>query len=98
MLRTSADLRMDSLSLNESMKVKVIDTIKKSDIDQWNYRGLELANGLLCVLVSYENLDKSAAALNVNIGSMADPKDIPGVAHFVEHMLFMGSEKVNSIT
>ncbi|CAF0885808.1 unnamed protein product [Adineta ricciae] len=84
---------MDLLSCNKSTEVRVIDTIRKSDIDQWNYRGLELANGLLCVLASHETLDKSAAALNVSIGTMADPKDIPGVAHFVEHMLFMGSEK-----
>ena len=24
---------------------------------------------------------------------MDDPEDIPGLAHFLEHMLFMGSEK-----
>jgi insulysin len=75
--------------------VHVVDTIKKSDIDTWNYRGLELANGMLCVLISHSNIDKAAAALNVEIGSFADPNDVPGIAHFLEHMLFMGSTKVS---
>lgn len=40
------------------------------------------------------NSDKlSAAALCVAIGSFSDPPDIPGLAHFLEHMVFMGSEK-----
>ncbi|XP_064624973.1 nardilysin-like [Lineus longissimus] len=35
----------------------------------------------------------SAAALCVGMGSFSDPPDIPGFAHFLEHMVFMGSEK-----
>lgn len=35
----------------------------------------------------------SAACLTVGVGSMADPADLQGLAHFLEHMLFMGSEK-----
>ena len=74
--------------------VRVVDQIKKSDIDTWNYRGLELENGMLCVLISHSDIDKAAAALNVEIGSFADPIDVLGIAHFLEHMLFMGSTKV----
>ncbi|KAI0218007.1 Nardilysin [Lamellibrachia satsuma] len=35
----------------------------------------------------------SAAALCIGVGSFCDPPDIPGLAHFLEHMVFMGSEK-----
>ena len=35
----------------------------------------------------------AAAALTVNIGSFADPPHAQGLAHFLEHMLFMGSER-----
>lgn len=31
--------------------------------------------------------------MDVNIGSMADPDDVPGLAHFLEHLLFMGTAK-----
>ncbi|KAJ8362882.1 hypothetical protein SKAU_G00117130 [Synaphobranchus kaupii] len=36
---------------------------------------------------------QSAAALCVGVGSFSDPADLPGLAHFLEHMVFMGSEK-----
>uniref|UniRef100_A0A8C5R6R6 Nardilysin convertase n=1 Tax=Leptobrachium leishanense TaxID=445787 RepID=A0A8C5R6R6_9ANUR len=35
----------------------------------------------------------AAAALCIGIGSFSDPEDLPGLAHFLEHMVFMGSEK-----
>uniref|UniRef100_H2UTN3 Nardilysin convertase n=1 Tax=Takifugu rubripes TaxID=31033 RepID=H2UTN3_TAKRU len=38
----------------------------------------------------------SAAALCVGVGSFSDPDDLPGLAHFLEHMVFMGSEKYPS--
>ncbi|XP_053549458.1 LOW QUALITY PROTEIN: nardilysin [Bombina bombina] len=35
----------------------------------------------------------SAAALCVGGRKFSDPEDLPGLAHFLEHMVFMGSEK-----
>ncbi|XP_061680733.1 LOW QUALITY PROTEIN: nardilysin-like [Syngnathoides biaculeatus] len=36
---------------------------------------------------------QAAAALCVAVGSFSDPDQLPGLAHFLEHMVFMGSEK-----
>eukprot|EP00878_Enallax_costatus_P039143 GHUV01044684.1.p1 GENE.GHUV01044684.1~~GHUV01044684.1.p1 ORF type:complete len:210 (+),score=62.21 GHUV01044684.1:129-758(+) len=36
---------------------------------------------------------KAAAALAVSVGSFSDPSEMPGLSHYLEHMLFMGSEK-----
>jgi len=83
------------VSSSNSTIVRIVDNIKKSNSDSWNYRGLELSNEMLVVLISHPNIDKAAAALDVTIGSLADPRDVPGIAHFLEHMLFMGSSKVN---
>ncbi|GAB0092755.1 nardilysin [Sergentomyia squamirostris] len=40
-----------------------------------------------------EHEKMAAAALLVDVGSFSDPPDINGLAHFLEHMIFMGSKK-----
>nr|XP_033337586.1 nardilysin-like isoform X2 [Megalopta genalis] len=35
----------------------------------------------------------AACGLSVGVGSFSDPPEIPGLAHFLEHMVFMGSKK-----
>ncbi|CAK8675757.1 unnamed protein product [Clavelina lepadiformis] len=69
------------------------DDVAKSASDLRNYRGLKLQNGMKIMLVSDSNTDKAAASMDVNVGSMCDPDDLPGLAHFCEHMLFLGTEK-----
>jgi len=68
-------------------------TIVKSQYDDRTYRFLKLDNGLEVVLVSDPNLAKAAAAMDVGNGFLSDPEDVPGMAHFLEHMLFLGTEK-----
>ena len=67
--------------------------INKSPIDDKSYRYLELENGLKVVVVSDPSADKAAVSIDVAAGSGTDPKDWPGMAHFLEHMLFLGTEK-----
>lgn len=54
---------------------------------------IRLKNGLEAYLISDPNADKSSAALVVKTGSWEDPEEAPGLAHFTEHMLFMGTKK-----
>ena len=67
-------------------------TIKQSPNDQREYRSLVLENGLKVLLVSDSEADKAAASLAVNVGSGDDPKGRQGLAHFLEHMLFLGTK------
>ena len=67
--------------------------IKKPDIDDRIYKITTLSNNLNVLLISDPNTDKSAAALDVHVGHLCDPDTIPGLAHFCEHLLFMGSKK-----
>ena len=67
--------------------------IERSPADTRDYRAVMLDNGLEALVVSDPDADKAAAALNVNVGSGNDPDTRPGLAHFVEHMLFLGTEK-----
>jgi insulysin len=52
---------------------------------------IRLSNGLEAYLISDPGVHESAAALAVEAGSWQDPKEYPGMAHFLEHMLFMGT-------
>ena len=68
-------------------------SLRKSPNDAREYRYLVLANKMRVLLVSDPETDKAAAALSVYRGSFHEPEDRPGLAHFLEHMLFIGTEK-----
>ena len=70
-----------------------LPTVVKSPNDERDYRYIELANGLKALLASDPNADKAAASLTVFRGSFHEPEERPGLAHFLEHMLFIGTEK-----
>ncbi|MEH8017070.1 insulinase family protein [Rheinheimera muenzenbergensis] len=67
--------------------------ISKSPNDQRQYQAITLPNQLEVVLVSDPTAEKSSAALSVDVGWLNDPKQQQGLAHFLEHMLFMGTER-----
>lgn len=54
-------------------------------------RELRLANGLRVVLVYAPDSPKAAALARVAVGSHDEPEDFPGLAHFLEHLLFLDS-------
>lgn len=78
--------------MQSSSTIEVI----KSPSDKREYRHLELDNKMQVMLVSDAEADKSAASLDVRVGCSLDPKPLYGTAHFLEHMLFMGTEKYPS--
>ncbi|GAA6044580.1 A-factor-processing enzyme [Rhodotorula toruloides] len=67
--------------------------IEKSQNDDRVYRLIMLENGLEALVVSDPKTDKAAAAMDVKVGHLSDPEDLPGLAHFCEHLMFMGTEK-----
>lgn len=66
--------------------------VNKSPNDERDYAAVTLDNGLKVLMVSDPATEKSAAALSVGVGAFSDPMDFQGMAHYLEHMLFMGSE------
>ena len=75
--------------LNSSDSNEII--VSPNDDNQYRYH--ELDNGLKVLLISDPDTERSAAALDVNVGNGSDPIDRQGLAHFLEHMLFLGTEK-----
>ena len=52
-----------------------------------------LANGLSVVLCHELRLKRCAASLRVAAGSHDVPQAWPGLAHFLEHLFFLGTER-----
>lgn len=67
--------------------------VEKSPRDEREYRIIQLDNGLKATLIHDNETDKAAASLDAAVGHLRDPPDMPGLAHFCEHLLFMGTER-----
>ena len=67
--------------------------IVTSPNDSRHFDTYVLPNKLRVLLVSDPDADKAAASLAVNVGHFYDPRDREGLAHFLEHMLFLGTKK-----
>ncbi|KAF1343553.1 STE23-like protein [Delphinella strobiligena] len=72
---------------------RLADSLEKPDLDTRTYRVVQLPNKLEALLIHDADTDKASAAMDVNVGSFSDEEDMPGMAHAVEHLLFMGTEK-----
>lgn len=72
--------------------VKSFTVSEKPLLDNREYCVITLENGIEALLIHDPDTDKSAASLDVRVGSYADPVGIEGLAHFCEHLLFMGTE------
>ena len=71
-------------------------TVNKSSADPREYNTFLLKNGMEVITVSDPELATSAATLSVGVGAFQDPEEAQGAAHFLEHMIFMGSKKYKS--
>lgn len=68
---------------NESVKI----------INGMSFSSLTLPNQLEVLLVSDARFKKSSAAMAVMVGSLEDPLNAQGLAHYLEHMLFLGTKE-----
>ncbi|AFN83161.1 secreted/periplasmic Zn-dependent insulinase-like peptidase [Encephalitozoon romaleae SJ-2008] len=67
--------------------------IRKSLADTMEYEHVEMPNGIHALVISDPSLDKCSCAVSVKVGAFDNPESAQGLAHFLEHMLFMGTEK-----
>jgi len=65
---------------------------------QRDTRTLVLDNGLQVLLMHDLDVDRSAAALSVGVGQLYDPWEKQGLAHYLEHMLFLGTKKYPKVS
>ncbi|WP_353668998.1 insulinase family protein [Marinomonas sp. THO17] len=84
----------DTLTANTNTLLgHMVEIPHKSRTDQNQYHFVILENQLKVLLVSDPQAEKFSASLSVNVGNFADPETQPGLAHLLEHMLFLGTQK-----
>ncbi|KAE8996936.1 Insulin-degrading enzyme [Phytophthora rubi] len=73
--------------------VQTSDGIDVSSLDERQFKYLTLPNALHALVVSDPSTETASAAMDVRVGFHSDPEELPGLAHFCEHMLFLGTAK-----
>ena len=87
-LNNGLEILLVSTSIVKRNKTVAIKSSSSDDTIQDHKSTLSTAGAAI-----QESSMKSAAALTVQVGSFADPEGCEGLAHFLEHMIFMGSKK-----
>lgn len=80
------------LSANHTVPLASAE-VKEKSIGDKTYRNFYLKNGMEALIVQSEKFNKSSVAVAVEVGSFEDPKTALGMAHFIEHMLFISNKK-----
>ena len=65
--------------------------------DLLNARIYTLANGLKVYLSVYKDAPRIQTYIATKAGSKSDPADATGLAHYLEHLLFKGTDKYGSL-
>src|SRR5687767_13474599 len=60
--------------------------------DPLNARIYKLDNGLSVYMTVYKNAPRIQTYVAIRAGSKNDPKNATGLAHYLEHMLFKGTD------
>ncbi len=68
-------------------------SLEKSPNDYRDYLSFELDNRLTVLVISDPDAERSAASMSLLVGGGDDPAGREGMAHYLEHMLFLGTEK-----
>ncbi|ODH51820.1 hypothetical protein GX48_02064 [Paracoccidioides brasiliensis] len=71
---------------------RIAENLEKPIVYDRLYCVIRLPNELDAFLVHDPNSDKASASVNINVGNFSDDDDLPGIAHAVEHALFMGTK------
>lgn len=80
----------------ESLSPKYVPSVQdlhSYPTDNRKYRLIKLANGLTVFLIENNKAELSKVLMKISVGYLDEPKTYPGLAHFLEHMVFMGSER-----
>jgi len=97
LLAACAALPATGASFPAAIDVAAVPPRQAAPNDASAYRRFVLPNGMKVLLLSDPKLNVASAAVVVGVGSLSDPPERQGLAHYLEHMLFLGTEKYPAV-
>ena len=86
------------LTINAKKDKKMIENnYEFVENDPLNARIYTLDNGMKVYLSSYDDAPRIQTSIAIKAGSKNDPANATGLAHYLEHMLFKGTDKYGSL-
>ena len=77
--------------------IGVLFCTNSADYDPLKVYSFKLDNGLTVILNEDHNTTSVFGAIAVKGGGKRDPKDATGIAHYLEHLLFKGTQEMGTI-
>lgn len=77
---------------HSSVKQVAVDFLLPQSKYNCDHKLITLCNGITALLISDTNDESTSLSVSVKSGSNNDPDDIPGLAHLVEHMVFVSNK------
>ena len=68
-----------------------------TNINAQGLKAFKLPNGLSVFIWEDETVPNAFGMVAVNVGAKEDPENYTGLAHYLEHMLFKGTENIGSL-
>lgn len=84
---------VQSVYVSAQTKTYIYETATNDPLDARIYK---LDNGLTVYMTVYKNAPRIQTYIATRAGSKNDPKECTGLAHYLEHMLFKGTDKFGS--
>ena len=91
------NLDKELINANNKENMKIENNYEYFLGDPLNARIYTLDNGLKVYLTSYADAPRIQTNIAVRAGSKNDPADATGLAHYLEHMLFKGTDVYGSL-
>lgn len=83
--------------LKFSLLFAIIVLVQQVFSSNFNIETYKLENGLTVILNHDNTQNKVFGAVAVKAGSVNDPEDATGLAHYLEHLMFNGTQNVGTI-
>lgn len=85
-----------SLACGSALLLNAQVNYKTYPNDPFKLKEYKLKNGLTVLMSVYKDAPRFYSMIATKAGSKNDPKHATGLAHYLEHMLFKGSDKLGS--